>query len=326
MVALAGCLLLLGGLVTQPLQASDETTLLNLTNQARANAGAPALRLDPQLNQAAQRHSNDMAAREVLSHTGSDGSTVGSRVTAAGYSWQAVGENVLFRGDMNAQGAFDQWWNSPGHRNNMLNATYCDIGLAHARSSSGRFYYTMVLGRKRGATNCAPVPTSTSRPPTATATSIPPTGTPAPTASLTGTLRLQGRATAPNTTFTLQLTRGSAAPILQTVTTDANSTFTLTNLAPGSYTVQLKHSQYLSASLLVTLNAGANPIAAPELLAGDVNNDNQVTIIDFAALALTFNLRAGAAGYDARADFNADQSITLADFSLLASNINRVGG
>jgi uncharacterized protein YkwD len=341
--ALAFCLLVLGGLLTLPLQANDETTLLNLTNQARIAAGAPALRLDSQLTQAAQAHSNDMAARDVLSHTGGDGSTLGARVTRAGYTWQAVGENVLYRFDLSAQGAFDQWWNSSGHRTNMLNATYCDIGLAHARSSSGRYYYTMVLARRRGTTSCTAVPTATRtpipstatptprpptatpRPPTATATATvqPPTATPVISASLQGVVRLQGRASAAQQVVMVQLTPAGGAPLTQSVTLAADGGFTISNLQPGVYSVRIKHAQYLAVTQSITLGSGVNSVTFPELPAGDVNNDNQVTLVDFGLLAATFNRREGDAGYDGRGDLNADRTVTLADFALLAANFNR---
>jgi len=347
---LAFCLLVLGGLITLPLQANDETTLLNLTNQARIAAGAPALRLDSQLTQAAQAHSNDMAARNVLSHVGGDGSTLGDRVTRTGYTWQAVGENVLYRFDLSAQGAFDQWWNSSGHRTNMLNATYCDIGLAHARSSSGRYYYTMVLARRRGTTSCTAVPTATRtlipptatptprpptatprpptatpRPPTATATATvqPPTATPVVSASLQGVVRLQGRASAAQQVVTVQLTPAGGAALTQSVTLAADGGFTISNLQPGVYSVRIKHAQYLAVTQSITLVNGINPVTFPELPAGDVNNDNQVTLVDFGLLAVTFNRREGEAGYDGRGDLNADRTVTLADFALLAANFNR---
>lgn len=345
---LAFCLLVLGGLITLPLQANDETTLLNLTNQARIAAGAPALRLDSQLTQAAQAHSNDMAARNVLSHVGGDGSTLGDRVTRAGYTWQAVGENVLYRFDLSAQGAFDQWWNSSGHRTNMLNATYCDIGLAHARSSNGRYYYTMVLARRRGTTSCTAVPTATRtlipstatptprpptatprpptatpRPPTATATVQPPTATLVVSASLQGMVRLQGRASAAQQVVTVQLTPAGGAAVTQSVTLAADGGFTISNLQPGVYSVRIKHAQYLAVTQSITLGSGVNSVAFPELPAGDVNNDNQVTLVDFGLLAVTFNRREGEAGYDGRGDLNADRTVTLADFALLAANFNR---
>jgi hypothetical protein len=70
----------------------------------------------------------------------------------------------------------------------------------------------------------------------------------------------------------------------------------------------------------IPLYAGANV-----WLAGDVNGDGAVTLVDFSLLARSFNRRAGEEGFDPRANSNGDDSVSLLDFSLLASNFNRVG-
>ena len=61
------------------------------------------------------------------------------------------------------------------------------------------------------------------------------------------------------------------------------------------------------------------------LRAGDANNDNKVTIVDFSILATTFGKSAGDVGYDDRADSNGDGKVTIVDFSLLASNFGTNG-
>jgi len=61
-----------------------------------------------------------MAAHDVLSHTGSDGSNIGTRATDAGYNWTTLGENILQRTDMNAADAYNQWWTSPPHKANIM--------------------------------------------------------------------------------------------------------------------------------------------------------------------------------------------------------------
>lgn len=126
--------------------------ILAAVNNARAAQGLCALTLNGQLNAAALAHSQDMANTDTLTHTGSNGSTPEQRIANAGYSGAtATGENVLSRFDVNAQGAYDQWWNSPPHQANMLNRLFTDIGISYAGpSTSGAYYYTMVLGSTRG--------------------------------------------------------------------------------------------------------------------------------------------------------------------------------
>lgn len=129
--------------------SSDQAgQVLALVNQARAAAGLGPLNLDGALNAAAQRHSADMAAHGFLGHTGSDGSDPGRRASEAGYGWSMIGENAAQRWDVSAQGVFEQWMGSSGHRDNILRAEYTDMGLAYAAAANGAVYYTMVLGRR----------------------------------------------------------------------------------------------------------------------------------------------------------------------------------
>lgn len=139
-------------LIFQPssIASASEFELLAILNQARNNAGTHSLTMNNQLVSAAARHSNDMATNDFLDHVGSDGSTLAQRMTDAGYNYVAGAENILYRYDTSAQGAFDQWFNSPGHNANMMNSAYCDVGIVRAQGPGGKQYYTMVLGRQPG--------------------------------------------------------------------------------------------------------------------------------------------------------------------------------
>jgi hypothetical protein len=310
-VMVALCLLMTGALLPAQAQAGGDTELLAILNAARQNAGLHLLVMNTNLVQAAQSHSNYMATTGVLSHTGSGSSSVGQRVTAAGYGWNAVGENILYRWNLSAQGAFDQWWNSTGHRNNMMSSTYCDIGIASAQHTDGRYFYTMVLARRTGVSLCA----------------LQPTPTPS-TAALNGSVAIQGRtvgASAMSVSLTVQLYSGTILLSTHTPTTNTNGAFTLTGLPVGAFTIRIKQAQYLAVAQQVTLVNGMNTLTFGTLRAGDVNNDNQVTLADFSALSASFNRSPGQAGYDVRADLNGDGSISLVDFSLLAGNFNQVG-
>lgn len=154
-------------MVVFPVAGQDNvaTAVLSAINQARAEQGAPALVFNAQLQQAAQRHSDDMAARDVLSHTGSDGSRFWDRIQQAGYNMLVGAENVLSRPDTDVQGVFSQWNNSPPHQANMLNASYLEAGIAYAQAASGTYYFTLVLAVQPDF-----VPSTSTPQPTATAT------------------------------------------------------------------------------------------------------------------------------------------------------------
>jgi len=81
-------------LLTGSVQPSIEQQIINLTNQERQQHGcATALVFSPQLSAAASAHSQDMALHNLFSHSGSNGSTMVSRVVVTGYSYSQLAEN-----------------------------------------------------------------------------------------------------------------------------------------------------------------------------------------------------------------------------------------
>ncbi|OIK25167.1 CAP domain-containing protein [Streptomyces malaysiense] len=119
--------------------------IVQLVNAERAKAGCRPLTLDAKLTEAAQAHSADMAAHQNMSHTGSDGSDPGTRITQAGYTWSAYGENVAY-GYSTAAEVMAGWMSSPGHRANILNCGYQEIGVGLAQPGS---YWTQDFGTPR---------------------------------------------------------------------------------------------------------------------------------------------------------------------------------
>jgi uncharacterized protein YkwD len=120
--------------------------IASLINNARANAGLPDLTVNAQLNAAAQGHSVDMVCHNLLSHTGSDGSSVAQRVAAAGYS--ASYSSEIIYGSGYPQTAFDWWMNDQTHRNEILNSRYTEMGIGYAYSADTAYgsYYTVDFG------------------------------------------------------------------------------------------------------------------------------------------------------------------------------------
>ncbi|MFE2875864.1 CAP domain-containing protein [Streptomyces roseus] len=116
-----------------------------LVNQERAKAGCSALTVNPKLTAAALNHSQDMAAHSTMSHTGSDGSDPGERITRSGFSWMTYGENVAY-GYSTPEQVMTGWMNSPGHRENILNCAFKEIGVGLAQPNS---YWTQDFGTAR---------------------------------------------------------------------------------------------------------------------------------------------------------------------------------
>jgi uncharacterized protein YkwD len=120
------------------------TEVINAVNAYRARNGLPAYTVNAQLAQAAQRHANDIACHKLYSHTGSDGSTIRSRVADTGYVAQSVSENV--NGNyppLDGQGAINWWINDKTdvrHGQNLLSTTFTEIGVGYAFFDNYGFY------------------------------------------------------------------------------------------------------------------------------------------------------------------------------------------
>ncbi|MEU5539741.1 CAP domain-containing protein [Streptomyces sp. NPDC020362] len=119
--------------------------IVQLVNAERAKVGCSALTLNATLTKVAQAHSQDMAAHQNMSHTGSDGSDPGQRITRAGYAWSAYGENVAY-GYATPEQVMAGWMSSPGHRANILNCSFKEIGVGLAQPNS---YWTQDFGTAR---------------------------------------------------------------------------------------------------------------------------------------------------------------------------------
>ena len=137
-----------------PQNEADINALLNLINAARTNGSVcrgsampsvSAIAINSTLNQAALNHCIDMRDNiGRLSHTGSDGSSAGDRITALGYRWSTWGENIAV-GQRNEQQVFDAWMGSnSGHCEAIMSGNFTEIGIARAGN-----YWTLVFGRPR---------------------------------------------------------------------------------------------------------------------------------------------------------------------------------
>jgi uncharacterized protein YkwD len=134
-------------------------TVLQQVNAARAAArscgakpmkAAPALGWNRALAEAAEQHSVDMAVRRYFDHVSPDGKRVSQRVSAQGYKWKAVGEN-LAGGDGTVPGVLSGWLKSPEHCQNIMSPAFAEVGVSCVRQPGSRWgnYWTMVLATRR---------------------------------------------------------------------------------------------------------------------------------------------------------------------------------
>ncbi|PAM99287.1 hypothetical protein CJI59_23845 [Streptomyces sp. Alain-F2R5] len=124
-----------------------EAQVLALVNEERAAAGCSPVTANDRLTRAADDYSDVMASSGVMSHTGPDGSTMTTRVEAAGYQWSTLGENIA-RGQADAASVMESWMNSPGHRANILNCSFEELGVG-VHFGDGGPWWTQNFGAAR---------------------------------------------------------------------------------------------------------------------------------------------------------------------------------
>jgi serralysin len=163
--------------------------VLVLTNQFRAQNGLAPLKANLELNAAAQNHSADMANQDYFDHIGKNGSKPWDRAKLIGYEARTMGENIA-AGQTTPESVVQGWIDSPGHRANLLNASFTELGVGYdylandTGSVNYRHYWTQLFGS--GDTNPASyLPTPTPSPSPSPAPS--PSPSPAPSSNpLTG--------------------------------------------------------------------------------------------------------------------------------------------
>jgi uncharacterized protein YkwD len=123
-----------------------EAQVVDLVNTERAKAGCRSVTADPRLTAAARAHSADMAARGYFDHTTPDNVDVAARITAAGFAWTAVAENIA-KGPPSATAVMTSWVTNPGHEANIVNCGYDRIGVGVAADASGALLWTQDFGK-----------------------------------------------------------------------------------------------------------------------------------------------------------------------------------
>lgn len=127
-----------------------DVQMLKAVNAARSSARScggtsysaqPALRWSCKLDSAATTHARDMASQHFFSHTGSDGSRMGQRMSNAGYSWSSAGENIA-GGQYSVGNVMKGWMSSPGHCRNIMSSGVTEMGASLVTVAPGSAQYS----------------------------------------------------------------------------------------------------------------------------------------------------------------------------------------
>ncbi|HEU5004621.1 MAG TPA: CAP domain-containing protein [Candidatus Saccharimonadales bacterium] len=113
--------------------SKNSDQLLKDTNLQREKAGESDLKINDELTKAAQAKADDMAKRDYWSHNTPQGVAPWSFVTATGYVYQSMGEN-LAAGFNDDDAVVNAWMASPHHRENILDKNYSQVGFGYANN------------------------------------------------------------------------------------------------------------------------------------------------------------------------------------------------
>lgn len=122
-----------------------EDSVLSLINVERSLQGLAPVLLDLSLDAAAEAHSLDMASTPCFQHASCDGTNWADRVQAYYTPFAAIGE-IIAAGYATPEAVVDAWMNSPGHRANILNASFVVAGVSLANGGTFGTYWTVDFG------------------------------------------------------------------------------------------------------------------------------------------------------------------------------------
>lgn len=126
-----------------PLRAKQESPqafltldgIVSSTNTQRAQNGLPPLTNNDLLNQAAFNKAQDMFEKQYFAHDSPEGLGVADLAANVGYQYITIGENLALGNFLNDTVVVQAWMDSPGHRANILNSKYTQIGVGVMRAT-----------------------------------------------------------------------------------------------------------------------------------------------------------------------------------------------
>ncbi|MGA2402234.1 MAG: CAP domain-containing protein [Syntrophobacteraceae bacterium] len=126
---------------------AEERKIVELVNLERSTEGLPSLQYNDRLAATARGHALDMALRDYSSHDRRDGRKFYQCVFDNGYPVSKCGENIVV-GLATPEEAFEGLMSSPGHRGNILDSDFMQVGVGHAVSplSAFRHFWTQDFG------------------------------------------------------------------------------------------------------------------------------------------------------------------------------------
>lgn len=123
--------------------SSYESEVIRLVNEIRQQNGLRPLAANWELSRVARYKSQDMRDNGYFSHNSPTYGTPFQMLSAFGLSYRTAGENIA-KGYASPQAVVNGWMNSSGHRANILNASYTQIGVGYV--SGGNYWTQLFIG------------------------------------------------------------------------------------------------------------------------------------------------------------------------------------
>ncbi|MBU5626773.1 SafA/ExsA family spore coat assembly protein [Oscillibacter sp. MSJ-2] len=120
-----------------------ESEVMRLVNEARAKNGLKPLSANWELSRVARYKSQDMVDRRYFSHTSPTYGTPFQMIKSFGLTYRTAGENIAY-GQSTPQAVVNAWMNSSGHRANILNPSYTQIGVGYV--ANGHYWTQLFIG------------------------------------------------------------------------------------------------------------------------------------------------------------------------------------
>lgn len=115
--------------------SSEAEAVLNLVNQERSKQGLNPLTLSNKLTSIANTKAQDMADKNYFSHTSPTYGSPFDMLHEFGVSYTSAGENIA-AGQKTPEQVMNDWMNSSGHRANILNKDYTQLGVGYVKGGS----------------------------------------------------------------------------------------------------------------------------------------------------------------------------------------------
>lgn len=125
--------------------SQKEQQMVSYINEARKNAGLPALQVSSQLMAAARTKSKDMVDNNYFDHNSPTFGSLTGFLQYFGISFTTAAENIAMNSSGNVSEAHNSLMNSTGHRSNILGQSYSSVGVGIHVKSDGSHYYTQLF-------------------------------------------------------------------------------------------------------------------------------------------------------------------------------------